>query len=303
MLPAAPTGDALQEACNDDSLPNVADYNLTYSAAGVWSGNYASTFNLTPGFNHVTLELSGSASNEVGSAYGTGSGYNCIGFSGTPTNTGVTGFSYLPDGETLMLTNDSATNVLINYLDPVGNAYVCFGIGTTDITLAPGTSITLLRTGVTFAPTTTISGLTAIATPAPSTSLVWYDSETGTNVVTDPTQVGPGTTMLWAASVNNMTGCESATRLNVTLTVNPLPTVTFTAPADLCLDAGVQSTLAGGTATGGVYSGPGVTDDGNGMTYDFDPAAAGVGVHTITYNLTDGNGCASSATDLSLIHI
>jgi hypothetical protein len=41
----------------------------------------------------------------------------------------------------------------------------------------------------------------------------------------------------------------------------------FTAPADLCLDAGVQTGLGGGTPTGGVYSGPGVTDDGNGMTY------------------------------------
>ena len=55
-----------------------------------------------------------------------------------------------------------------------------------------------------------------------------------------------------------------------------------------------RSGLGGGTppqgsATGdmGVYSGTGVTDDGNGMTYSFDPAAAGVGVHTITYTYTD----------------
>ena len=74
-----------------------------------------------------------------------------------------------------------------------------------------------------------------------------------------------------------------------------LPTVTFTALADLCIDAGVQAGLGGGTPTGGVYSGPGVTDDGNGMTYSFDPAAAGVGVHTITYIFTDANGCTGSA--------
>jgi len=55
--------------------------------------------------------------------------------------------------------------------------------------------------------------------------------------------------------------------------------VNFTAPADLCIDAGVQAGLGGGTppqgtVTGdlGVYSGSGVTDDGNGMTYSFDPA-------------------------------
>src|SRR5690606_31141257 len=66
----------------------------------------------------------------------------------------------------------------------------------------------------------------------------------------------------------------------------------FTALADLCVDAGVQSGLGGGTPTGGVYSGPGVTDDGNGMTYSFDPAVAGVGTHTLTYTES-----GDSATD------
>ena len=76
-----------------------------------------------------------------------------------------------------------------------------------------------------------------------------------------------------------------------------LPTVTFTAPADCCVDDGIQAGLGGGTPTGGVYSGPGVTDDGNGMTYSFDPATAGVGVHTLTYTYTDGNSCVNSASD------
>jgi hypothetical protein len=69
----------------------------------------------------------------------------------------------------------------------------------------------------------------------------------------------------------------------------------ITAPADLCIDAGVQMGLGGGTPTGGVYSGPGVTDDGNGMTYTFDPAAAGVGMHTITY--TPAGNCVIAASD------
>ena len=76
-----------------------------------------------------------------------------------------------------------------------------------------------------------------------------------------------------------------------------LPVVTFTALADLCENVGVQTSLGGGAPSGGVYSGPGVTDDGNGMTYSFDPAAAMVGIHTITYTYTDGNGCTSSASD------
>lgn len=98
---------------------------------------------------------------------------------------------------------------------------------------------------------------------------------------------------------------ESCTFTEIrTFEVFAAPTATFTAPEDLDADAGVQAGLSGGTpaqgtAEGdmGVYSGPGVTDDGNGMTYSFDPAAAGVGVHTITYTYTDGNGCLASASD------
>jgi len=78
--------------------------------------------------------------------------------------------------------------------------------------------------------------------------------------------------------------------------VFPLPMVAFTALADLCIDAGVQAGLGGGTPTGGTYSGPGVTDNGDG-TYDFDPAAAGLGMHTITYDYVDANGCSGSASD------
>jgi WD40 repeat protein len=63
--------------------------------------------------------------------------------------------------------------------------------------------------------------------------------------------------------------------------------VSYDAPADICVNEGVQTDLAGGTATGGVYSGAGVTDHGNGSTYSFDPAAAGVGVHTLTYTLAN----------------
>ncbi|MEL6812949.1 MAG: M36 family metallopeptidase, partial [Bacteroidota bacterium] len=68
-------------------------------------------------------------------------------------------------------------------------------------------------------------------------------------------------------------------------------------PADFCESDALQ-TVGGGTPSGGTYSGPGVTDDGNGSTFTFDPAAAGVGVHTITYDVPTGAcSVASSATD------
>ncbi|MDB9801296.1 hypothetical protein OAB94_02845, partial [Flavobacteriaceae bacterium] len=98
-------------------------------------------------------------------------------------------------------------------------------------------------------------------------------------------------------TVTYTTGGSCPNSSSVSVTVNALPTVTFTAPTDLCLDAGNQTNQTGGSPIGGLYSGPGVTDTGDGINYSFDPAAAGVGTHTITYNFTDGNGCSGSASD------
>ena len=50
--------------------------------------------------------------------------------------------------------------------------------------------------------------------------------------------------------------------------------------------------LTGESPPGGEFSGPGVS---NGM---FDPAAAGLGEHIITYTYTDPNYCTNSATDM-----
>ncbi|MEZ5083177.1 MAG: T9SS type A sorting domain-containing protein [Bacteroidales bacterium] len=50
--------------------------------------------------------------------------------------------------------------------------------------------------------------------------------------------------------------------------------------------------LTGGTPAGGTYSGNGVS---GGM---FDPSAAGIGEHTITYTYTDPNFCTNTATAL-----
>ena len=76
-----------------------------------------------------------------------------------------------------------------------------------------------------------------------------------------------------------------------------LPTVEFVAFGEIEIDAGIQYNLSGGSPDGGTYSGPGVNDNGDG-TYDFDPVAAGLGEHTLTYTYTNGNGCSNSATDV-----
>ncbi|NRA92935.1 MAG: hypothetical protein HRU26_09690, partial [Psychroserpens sp.] len=120
------------------------------------------------------------------------------------------------------------------------------------------------------------------------------DDGNGMTYSFDPAKAGVGTHTL-TYTYTNANGCMNSKSDDIE--VFTLPTVSFTALADLCIDAGVQVGLGGGTPTGGVYSGPGVTDDGNGMTYSFEPAAAGVGTHSITYTFSGGNGCTDSASD------
>lgn len=82
----------------------------------------------------------------------------------------------------------------------------------------------------------------------------------------------------------------------------PSGTATFTAPNDVCEGSVVLTDLGGGSPFGGVYSGPGVTDDGNGATYSFDPNAAGVGVHSITYTVPNGT-CSVASNDSDSIEV
>ena len=88
--------------------------------------------------------------------------------------------------------------------------------------------------------------------------------------------------------VTSSNGCmESVIQV---VMVNPLPTVTC--PADLIVYNSTPSfVLTGGSPTGGVYSGTGVS---GGI---FIPAVAGIGIMTITYSYTDPlTGCSNFCT-------
>ncbi|PVW11607.1 M36 family metallopeptidase [Marixanthomonas spongiae] len=82
----------------------------------------------------------------------------------------------------------------------------------------------------------------------------------------------------------------------------PPSQASFVAPEDVCASTEILTGLSGGSPAGGVYSGPGVTDDGNGLTYSFDPAVAGVGVHTISYEVPEGQ-CTTASTDSDTIEV
>ncbi|MGH1387834.1 hypothetical protein [Kordia sp.] len=95
-----------------------------------------------------------------------------------------------------------------------------------------------------------------------------------------------------SAGITTITYTQNGNSTTDNVEVFALPIVTLTLPSNLCAEGN------GGLPIGGVYSGPGVTDDGNGTTFSFDANTAGSGMHTITYSFTDTNGCTSEATDV-----
>ena len=78
----------------------------------------------------------------------------------------------------------------------------------------------------------------------------------------------------------------------------PVPTLSPAwALGEVCLDAGIvnlNDQLLAGSATGGTWSGPGVTDS------LFDPVAAGIGPATITYSVGTGS-CSADSTVTVLV--
>ena len=80
-------------------------------------------------------------------------------------------------------------------------------------------------------------------------------------------------------------GCDSI--IQVLLTVNSLPTVSFTGLDSLYCTNSNTSTLTG-SPSGGVFSGSGVI---GGV---FDPFLTGLGAFTINYSYTGANGCVDS---------
>lgn len=90
----------------------------------------------------------------------------------------------------------------------------------------------------------------------------------------------------YVLTATNSANCASSSA-PVSISVNPLPAVSFSLNPDTICSKGVTLTLAGGTPAGGNYSGEYV-ENGLFTSPDFNEAV------TITYTYTDNNGCNNS---------
>ncbi len=99
----------------------------------------------------------------------------------------------------------------------------------------------------------------------------------------------PGLHKVTVSYTDPVSGCVGTVPAEFPVNFFPLPVVTLQPFPPVCLTF-PDFLLTGGNPSGGTYSGPGVSAG------VFNPAAAGVGVHTITYTYTDSKGCTNSAT-------
>ena len=107
-----------------------------------------------------------------------------------------------------------------------------------------------------------------------------------------PSVAGVGTHTI-TYTVDNGTCTNYSSR---TITVQSIPIVSFIGlDSTYCDTDPVASLLGSPMISLGVFTGAGITDNGNG-TASFDPSAAGLGIHQITYTVTYPTGCSDFYT-------
>jgi len=83
----------------------------------------------------------------------------------------------------------------------------------------------------------------------------------------------------------------------------PPSTAVFQITRDqLCDTAQILSNETGGLPYGGSYIGPGVTDNGDGRSYTFDPTILGAGSYTISYSVMSSS-CQEASTAVDTVQI
>ena len=236
------------------------------NGAAVAGTTYTST---TPGAtftwtnSNTTIGLSANGAGNI-------AGFNAVNTSSAPVTATIT---VTPSANGCTGTSSTYT-ITVNPTPVVSlpaNVSVCTG------TAIPSATLTSTTSGAIFAWT---NSNPAIGLAANGTGNI--PAFTATNTNTSPIVASISVT----PSANGCTGIPAS----YTITVNPIPVITFTAMPTLCTTS-PSFTLNQASPPGGTYSGIGVV----GTT--FNPAVAGIGTQTITYVYTNPTtGCSNINT-------
>jgi trimeric autotransporter adhesin len=284
VTPTANTcpGSSIQVPITVNPNPDVV---ATPSSQTICSGQTA-TINLTSAVSGTVFNWTSSASagTVTGHAAGTGNTISQA-ISNSGIAQGTVTYTITPQASSCSSTPITAT-VNVNPL-PNGSiaavSPVCFGSQTTlTFTFSPGVGpydITYTDGIGIF----TANGISSGATVQhlPPTSVTYS--------LMSITDVGTG-----CGRMSGFTGSAA-------VAVNPLPSVSFSGLAPAYCQTSGAVTLTGNQAPNGSFSGPGITDNGNG-TASFNPSVAGVGgPYTVTYSYTDINVCSANSTQTVVV--
>lgn len=302
--PAAPAATATQPTCTvaTGSITVTTTAGLTYSIDGTTYQTAGTFANITPATYQVTARnADGCVSPATAIVINTqpttpaaptvtATQPTCAVTTGTITITAVTGLTYSINGTDYQTGNTFSNVAAGTYQVTARNADGCTSpaaqvtINTQPVPpAAPGI------TNVTYCQNDAATALTATGT-----QIKWYAAASGGTPLQQPVvpvTTTAGTTTYWA-SQTSAEGCESP-RAALTVTVFAKPSLQITSSTEQMLVTDPRRELSA-NIPGGTFSGPGVVAENN-MFY-FNPAAAGVGAHSVTYSYTSGPNCTVTTT-------
>ena len=288
-------------AINTGSTPVTATITITptFTNGGISCTGPSSTFTITVNPTAVVNQpanqlLCNGASTAavVFSGLPPGSTYNWTN-SNTAIGLGASGTGNIPS----FIATNTTTAPITATITVTPTSTGCGGTSVSfTITVNPTPSVNAIANQTLCAGSSTAA--VTISGPVANTIYTWTNNNTtiglgasGTGnipafVAVNPTNVPVTATITVTPNYTNGGVTCTGNSVSFTITVNPLPNIIFTnVPPRVCL----TDTLVILTAIpGGIWSGTGVS--GN----TFSAAAAGVGVHTVTYTVTNGFGCTTS---------
>jgi|GEM_PF-985740 len=185
------------------------------------------------------------------------------------TGSGVGGSTFVP-----FLAGVGAHDVTYTYTSP--NGCDAAETKTTIVNDLPILSFTLL-------PNTYCVDAASVALNALPTGGTYSGVGVSANTF-NPAVAGVGGPYVITYTFTDTIGCQNTSSITQSVSVTSLPIVALSGlGTEYCLNA--TPAILTGLPFGGTFSGTGVT---NGIFY---PSLAGTGAHTVTYSLTDNNGC------------
>ena len=125
-----------------------------------------------------------------------------------------------------------------------------------------------------------------------ASTYLWSPSSELSSTIGSSVFANPPVATTYTVTGTDVNGCSASTSIPVTLHTPPV--VTLGNYNTVCVNTSPFA-LTGGSPSGGIYSGPGVS---GGI---FNPSTAGAGTHTITYTYTDANGCSAAASSAIIV--